>query len=297
MDFYFKRNLFRRKNHVKKFTEITSHQKNSIYLSTIKCIRNMSFNSKNPFLSNKRFSSNAVSKAEEVHQAQIIDYNQEMTISGTINKTAILFLILCGSAMITWWMAFNGLNAMLPTIGGAIVGLILVVIAAFRPQASPYLAPGYALFEGLFIGGISAIFEARFPGIVVNAVGATLVTFLVCLGLYKFKIVKVNEQFRSVVVAATLAIATYYLFSWLASLIFNFTPVHYGNSMMSIGISVFVIIIAALNLFLDFDQIEKGVQERMPKFMEWYGAMGLMVTLVWLYIEFIRLLSKLSSKN
>jgi len=90
MDFYFKRNLFRRKNHVKKFTEITSHQKNSIYLSTIKCIRNMSFNSKNPFLSNKRFSSNAVSKAEEVHQAQIIDYNQEMTISGTINKVYLL---------------------------------------------------------------------------------------------------------------------------------------------------------------------------------------------------------------
>jgi len=257
----------------------------------------MNFNSKNPFLSNKRFSSNAVSKAQEVHEAQIIDYNQEMSISGTINKTAILFLILCGAAMVTWWMAFNGMNAMLPTIGGAIVGLILVIISAFKPQYSPYLAPGYALFEGLFIGGISAIFEAMYPGIVINAVGATLVTFLVCLGLYKFKIVKVTEQFKSVVIAATLAIATYYLISWLASLIFNFTPVHYGNGMMSIGISVFVIIIAALNLFLDFDQIEKGVQERMPKFMEWYGAMGLMITLVWLYIEFIRLLSKLSSKN
>jgi uncharacterized YccA/Bax inhibitor family protein len=257
----------------------------------------MNFNSKNPFLSKDRFSSNAVSKAEELQQSQIIDYNQDMTISGTINKTAILFLILCASSTITWWMAFNGMNAMLPTIGGAIVGLILVVIAAFKPQASPYLAPGYALFEGLFIGGISAIFEAKFPGIVVNAVGATLVTFLVCLGLYKYRIVKVNEQFKSVVIAATLAIATYYLFSWLASLIFNFTPVHYGNGMMSIGISVFVIIVAALNLFLDFDLIEKGSEQRMPKYMEWYGAMGLMVTLVWLYIEFLRLLSKLASKD
>ncbi len=222
----------------------------------------MAFNSKNPFLSNKRFSSNAVSRAEEVHEAKIIDYNQEMTLSGTINKTAILFLILCGSAMVTWWMAFNGMNIMLPAIGGAVIGFILVLISAFKPQASPYLAPGYALFEGLFIGGISAIFEARFPGIVMNAVGATLVTFLVCLGLYKFRIVKVNEQFKSVVIAATLAIATYYLFSWLASLIFNFTPVHYGNGMMSIGISVFVIIVVALNLFLDFDLIEQGVQEK-----------------------------------
>lgn len=256
----------------------------------------MAFNSKNPFLSDKRFSSNAVSRAEEVHEAQIIDYNQEMTVSGTINKTAILFLILCGAAMVTWWMAFNGLNIMLPAIGGAIVGLILVLISAFKPQYSPYLAPGYALFEGLFIGGISAIFEAMYPGIVINAVAATLVTFLVCLGLYKFGIVKVTETFKSVVVAATLAIATYYLFSWLASLIFNFTPVHYGNGMMSIGISVFVIVIAALNLFLDFDQIEKGAQQRMPKYMEWFGAMGLVITLVWLYIEFLRLLSKLSKK-
>ena len=291
-------NLFRRKNHVKNFTENITLQKNYLYLITIKCIRTMNFNSKNPFLSNKRFSSNAVSKASDrVHEAQIIDYNQEMTVSGTINKTAILFLILCGSAMVTWWMAFSGMNAMLPTIGGAIVALILVVIAAFKPQASPYLAPGYALFEGLFIGGISAIFEAMYPGIVLNAVGATLVTFLVCLGLYKFKIVKVTEQFKSVVIAATLAIATYYLISWIVSMFTSFTPVHHGNGMMSIGISVFVIIIAALNLFLDFDQIEKGAQERMPKFMEWYGAMGLMVTLVWLYIEFLRLLSKLASKD
>ena len=111
------------------------------------------------------------------------------------------------------------------------------------------------------------------------------------------KLVKVTEQFKSVVIAATLAIATYYLISWVVSMFTSFQPVHYGNSMMSIGISVFVIIIAALNLFLDFDRIEKGVEQRMPKFMEWFGAMGLMITLVWLYIEFLRLLSKLSSKD
>lgn len=256
----------------------------------------MNFNSKNPFLNNKSFST-ATSKNSEVHQATIIDYNQEMTLSGTINKSLILFLLLSASAMVIWWMTFNGMNPIVPTFGGAIVGLILVVIAAFKPQYSPYLAPGYALFEGLFIGGISAIFEAKYPGIIVQAVSATLVTFLVCLGLYKYKIVKVTEQFKSVVVAATLAIATYYLISWLFSMFSSFTPVHHGSSMMSIGISVFVIVIAALNLFLDFDRIEEGVKEKMPKFMEWYGAMGLMVTLVWLYIEFLRLLSKLASRD
>tara|TARA_R110000868_G_scaffold26958_12_gene103184 strand:- start:3724 stop:4488 length:765 start_codon:yes stop_codon:yes gene_type:complete len=254
----------------------------------------MEFKSKNPFLNNKSFSA---TRKEQVHQATVIDYNQEMTLSGTINKTLLLFLLLTASAMVIWWMTFNGMNPIVPAFGGAIVGLVLVVISAFKPQYSPYLAPGYALFEGLFIGGISAIFEAKYPGIVIQAVGATFVTFIVCLGLYKFKIVKVTEQFKSVVVAATLAIATYYLISWVFSMFTSFQPVHYGNSMMSIGISVFVIIIAALNLFLDFDRIEKGVQEKMPKYMEWFGAMGLMITLVWLYIEFLRLLSKLSSKD
>lgn len=255
----------------------------------------MNFRSKNPFLNNKSFS--ATSRAEQVHEATVIGYDQEMTLSGTINKTLLLFLMLTASAMVIWWLTFNGMNPMLPAIGGAIMGLILVVISAFKPQYSGYLAPGYALFEGLFIGGVSAIFEVQYPGIVMEAVGATFVTFAVCLGLYKYQIVKVTEQFKSVVVAATLAIATYYLISWLFSLFTSYQPVHYGNSMVSIGISVFVIVIAALNLFLDFDRIEQGVQQRMPKYMEWFGAMGLMITLVWLYIEFLRLLSKLSSRK
>lgn len=255
----------------------------------------MNFKSKNPFLNNKSFS--ATSRAEQVHEATVIGFDQEMTISGTINKTILLFLLLIASAMVTWWMAFNGMNPILPAIGGAIVGLVLVVISAFKPQYSGYLAPGYALFEGLFIGGVSAIFEAQYPGIVIQAVGATFVTFGVCLGLYRFQIVKVTEQFKSIVVAATLAIATYYLISWLFSMFTSFEPVHYGNSIFSIGISVFVIVIAALNLFLDFDRIEQGVQQKMPKYMEWFGAMGLMITLVWLYVEFLRLLSKLSSKD
>lgn len=254
-------------------------------------------NSKNPFLNNKIFSSTALSKKEEVHTATIIDYNTEMTLSGTINKSFILFLLLSASAMVIWWLTFNGMNPLVPAISGAIIGFVLVLISMFKPQYSSYLAPAYALFEGLFIGGISAIFEIKYPGIVIEAVAATLVTFVVCLLLYKYKIVQVTEQFKSVVVAATLAIATYYLISWLFSMFTSFVPVHHGSSLMSIGISVFVIVIAALNLFLDFDEIENGVQRKLPKYMEWFGAMGLMITLVWLYIEFLRLLSKLYSRD
>ncbi len=250
-------------------------------------------NSKNPFFNTKSYKEND----EVTHDAVIVDYNQTMTVSGTINKSFLMLILLVASAAITWMMTFNGQNPIVLTIGGAVVGLVLVLISVFKPQYSAYLAPGYAIFEGLFIGGISAIFEVMYPGIVIQAVSCTFVTFMVCLGLYKYEIVKVNDRFRSVVVAATLAIATYYLISWLLSLFLNFQPVHHGNSMISIGISVFVIVIAALNLFLDFDQIEKGAQSKLPKYMEWYGAMGLMITLVWLYIEFLRLLSKLSSRD
>jgi uncharacterized YccA/Bax inhibitor family protein len=250
-------------------------------------------NSNNPFFKTKSFKENE----EVIHNTVVIDRNEAMTVSGTINKSFLMLILLISSAAITWTMAYNGQNPMVFTIGGAIVALILVLIASFKPQLSGYLAPGYAIFEGLFIGGISAIFEVMYPGIVIQAVSCTFVTFMVCFGLYKYQIVKVNDKFRSVVIAATLAIATYYLVSWLLSMFTSFQPVHYGNSWMSIGISVFVIVIAALNLFLDFDQIEKGVQQKMPKYMEWYGAMGLMITLVWLYIEFLRLLSKISSRD
>lgn len=250
-------------------------------------------NSNNPFFKTKSFTENN----ETVHEAVVIDYNDTMTVSGTINKSFLMLILLIASASITWMMTLSGQNPIVLTIGGAIVGTILVLIAVFKPQYSTFLAPGYAIFEGLFIGGLSAIFEVMYPGIVIQAVSCTFVTFMVCFGLYKYGVVKVNDKFRSVVIAATLAIATYYLISWLLSLFTSFTPIHHGNSMISIGISAFVIVIAALNLFLDFDQIEKGAQERMPKYMEWYGAMGLMITLVWLYVEFLRLLSKLSSRD
>jgi uncharacterized YccA/Bax inhibitor family protein len=252
----------------------------------------MELKSSNPFLKEKSFE-NTSRANDEV----ILVHQETMTVSGTINKSFTMLLMLLSTALVSWWLVGNGYNPMIFTLGGGIIGLVLVLIASFKPTTSPYTAPAYALFEGLFIGGLSAVFEAMYPGLVIQAVSATFVTFLVCFGLYKYQIVKVTETFRSVVIGATMAIFAFYLISWIASFFINFQPIHHGNSLMSIGISVFVIIIAALNLFLDFDMIEKGAQSRAPKYMEWFSAMGLMITLVWLYVEFLRLLSKLSSRD
>lgn len=243
--------------------------------------------SSNPFFKNKLFRSETLSYDEA-----------SMTVAGTLNKALLMLVVLVGSAAFTWTMIIQGLNVFGFIIGGAIVGFIAVLISSFKPQYSPVLAPAYAVCEGLFIGGLSAIFEMRYPGMVIQAVGATFMTFMVCAWLYRAKIVQVSQRFRSILIAATLAIFSYYLVTFILTFVFpNFTPIHYGNSLMSIGISLFVIVIAAMNLFLDFDQIERGAEARLPKYMEWFGAMGLMVTLVWLYIEFLRLLAKLNSRN
>lgn len=252
--------------------------------------------SNNPFFKTKSYTSRQETQVNTIHDSQVI-VHEPMTVEGTINKTALLFGILAITSTLTWYMASLGQNVSIMMIGGAVVGLILVLVAAFKPHLSSYLAPGYALFEGLFIGGLSYYFETMYPGIVIQAVSATFVTFAVCLALYKFRIVKVNQTFRSVVIASTMAILTYYVISFILNITGVYTPVHYGNSLMSIGISVFVIIIAAMNLFLDFDNIEDGVNNNQPKYMEWFGAMGLMITLLWLYIEFLRLLSKLASRD
>ena len=256
----------------------------------------MEFKSRNPFLKNKSFSDARV--VSEQRNSGTIEYFETMTVSGTMNKTFIMLVLLMAGATVPWWMPYQQINTMPFMIAGAILGLILFLVSAFKPQYSPWLAPAYAMAEGIFIGGLSAIFELMYPGIVIQAVGATLVTAMVCFALYRYNIVKVTQQFRSIVIAATLAIFTFYILSWILSLFMSgFTPITAGNSLLSIGITIFVIIVAALNLFLDFDFIERGAGQQMPKYMEWFGAMGLMVTLVWLYVEFLRLLSKLASRD
>ena len=258
----------------------------------------MEFKSKNPFLSNKSFTKGQTNVyTADGRPVEIIDYNNTMTVQGAINKTALLFTLLLAGAGLTLWMGLQGYNPWTLAITGFFAAFVLIIIGSVAPKTSPYVAPAYALFEGLFVGGLSSILELKYPGIALQAVAATFVTFGVCLALYRFGVVKVTEQFKSVVIASTLAIGTYYLISMLFYFIGGVSFFHHGNSLMSIGFSIFVIIIAALNLFMDFDMIEQGARQRNPKYMEWFGAMGLVITMVWLYIEFLRLLSKLQSRN
>lgn len=256
----------------------------------------MKLKSSNPLLKNDRFTKSGTATAYDAdgRPLEIIDFNNTMTVQGAINKSILLLVLLVASAVFTVGIVYTGTVGVYPlAIGGIIAALILMLIGGRKPEYLPYIAPGFAIFEGVFVGAISAIFELMYPGIVLQAVAGTFVTALVCFLLYRFKIVKVTEQFKSVVVAATLAIGTYYLISIGLSLFTGIRLFDHDNSLISIGFSVFVIVIAALNLFLDFDLMEEGAKRRLPKNMEWYGAMGLIATLVWLYIEFLRLLSKL----
>ena len=224
-----------------------------------------------------------------------------MSLNGTVNKAALMLVLLVAGAAFTW-SRFDGspesAQAVLPWIAvGAIGGLILALITIFKKTWSPVTAPIYAILEGLFLGGISAMFEVRFPGIVMQAVGLTFGTLFALLMAYRSGLIKATENFKLGVVAATGAIALVYIADLVAGLFGHSFGFLHNNSWLSIGISGFVVVIAALNLVLDFDFIESGVEHGAPKYMEWYAAFGLMVTLVWLYLEILRLLSKLQSRN
>ena len=223
-----------------------------------------------------------------------------MTIQGTVNKTGLLLLLTILSAAYTWGQFLNqgSSSAVLPWMGlGGIVGFILSLIIIFKKQSAPKLAPAYAVAQGLFLGGLSAQFEMSYPGIVLQAVGLTFGTLFCLLGAYKSGAIKVTENFKLGIAAATGGIMLFYL----ASFILSFFGVHlnsaFGNSPISILFSVGIVVIAALNLVLDFDFIETGAEQGAPKYMEWYAGFGLLVTLIWLYIEILRLLAKLQSRR
>jgi len=227
-----------------------------------------------------------------------------MTLNGTVNKTAFLLVLTLAGAMFTWSqfsaaVAAGNPGAMMPWVwGGAIGGFVVALVTIFKKQWVPVTAPLYAVLEGLFLGAISAIFEMRFPGIVMQAVGLTFGTLGALLVAYRSGLIKATENFKLGVVAATGGIALLYLVN-IGMRLFGFDGmgfIHEG-SLMGIAFSGFVVVIAALNLVLDFDFIEHGVEQGAPKYMEWYAAFGLLVTLVWLYLEILRLLSKLQSRN
>ena len=227
--------------------------------------------------------------------AGAIPTGETMTIQGTVNKTGLLLLFVVATAAWTWGLSHSPTpEAVYPWMfGGAIGGFVVALVTIFKKEWSPISAPIYALLEGLVLGGISAIFNRAYPGIAVQAISLTFGVMFVMLLAYKMRIVQATRGFKLGVIAATGGIAIVYAINMVMSLFFH-TQMSFLNAStpLGIGISLFVVIIASLNLIIDFDMIETGARMGAPKYMEWFGAFGLMVTLIWLYMEMLRLLSK-----
>lgn len=251
------------------------------------------FKSGNPTLSEKRFKDTVLD--------DVVTNENAMTVKGTLQKFGFLFLMTMGTAFYSWKEAAEGGNVAPLIIGGAIGGLVIAIVLMFKKEWSPYLAPLYALAEGLFVGAISAQYNYALasvaPNIIVNAVGLTFGTAIAMYLLYSFRIIKATQKFKAIVFTATAGIAIFYLIAFALSFFGITIPFLHEGSALGIGFSVFVVALAALNLILDFDMIEQGAELGAPKYMEWYGAFGLLVTIVWLYLEILRLLSKLSSRD
>jgi len=250
----------------------------------------MSMRTSNPALSSTTFSGlGRVARAEET-----------MSIQGATNKSLLLLLCVCLTASWIWGIFFKSGNpaAVMPyVVVGAIAGFIVALVTIFKPTYAGVTAPIYALLEGVVIGGISAIAEAQFPGIVIQAVGLTFGTCLALLLAYKSRLIQATEGFKRGIVAATGGIALFYIISLVLGLFGVHIPLVFGAGPVGIIFSLIVVTIAALNLVLDFDFIEQGAREGAPKYMEWYGAFALMVTLIWLYLEILRLLAKFRSRD
>jgi uncharacterized YccA/Bax inhibitor family protein len=230
---------------------------------------------------------------EKAFQGQVA-VGDAMTLQGTVNKTGVLLLCVVATSAWTWGLAHSPApqSAMPWVMGGLIGGLITAFVTIFKKNWAPFTAPLYALLEGLVLGGISAFFEKPYPGIAAQAVGLTFGTLFVMLFAYKTGVIRATERFKLGVIAATGAIAVFYLIAMVLGFFRVNVGILYSSSLGGIAFSLVVVVIAALNLVLDFDMIETGVRRGAPKYMEWYGAFGLMVTLIWLYLEMLRLLAK-----
>lgn len=243
------------------------------------------FESNNPVLKEKTFQSVAADHSNGV-----------MTINGTVAKMGFLLLMVMAAAIYSWGAEARLQNTMPFLLVGGIGGFILAVIIVIKKEWAPYLAPAYALAEGLFLGVLSAMYSGLYDGIVLQAVGLTFGTFIAMLILYRTRIIRATEKFRAVVLTATAGIAIFYLLAMVLH-IFNINmPFLHDSSMIGVIFSLVVVVVAALNLILDFDMIETGAAQGAPKYFEWYASFGLLVTLIWLYLEILRLLSKLNRR-
>jgi uncharacterized YccA/Bax inhibitor family protein len=244
--------------------------------------------------------------SEKIFNTTVYDQQQGvMTARGAMNKFGFLFLMVIAGAGFTWHLYNEGkAETMMPLmLVGVFGGLITALVITFKQTWAPFLAPLYGLLEGLFLGAISAImnemFKAKYPGLVMHSVGLTMGVAIAMFLLYNFRVIRATQRFKSIIMTATIGIGIFYLVSWIVRMFgveMEFMMIGNG-SMLGIGISLFVVAIAALNLILDFDMIEKGAEMGAPKYMEWYCAFALMVTIVWLYVEMLKLLSRFSSRD
>ncbi len=227
-------------------------------------------------------------------------HSQVMTVGGTISATGVLMVVLLAAAVVGWQTGpdnqgeVRGFPAL--ALVGILVGFACAIAVYFRPMWARFLAPIYAVGEGFFLGVISKAYDGYQNGIVVQAVGATLGVFAVMLVLYRTKIIKVTDKFRRIVITATMGLMVFYLFSFILNLFGGGVSFLHSTSLLSIGFSIFAAGLAAMNLAIDFDFIEKGAKQGLPKGMEWFAAFALVITLVWLYLELLRLLSKLQRR-
>jgi uncharacterized YccA/Bax inhibitor family protein len=245
------------------------------------------FTSNNPALKEKTFTNLAQAEAYA---------GPTMTLNGTIAKSAALFAIVVVFALFSWDLFFY-MGVPLPyLIAIPLVGVALAFLITFKKHLAAYIAPVYCALQGLFLGGVSGLLETQYPGIANQAMLLTLTIFGSMLLLYSTRVIKATERFKSIIITATFGIFCYYMLSWVLMLFGVEMALIHSSGIAGIVFSVFVVIIAAMNLILDFDTIEQGVAVGAPKYMEWYSAFGLTVTLIWLYIEILRLLSKINRR-
>jgi uncharacterized YccA/Bax inhibitor family protein len=220
--------------------------------------------------------------------------SEVMTVQGAVNKSYILMACVLGGAAYAWYALVTMGIAFYPMlIASSIIGFILALVTMFMPKYAGYTAPLYGVVEGIFLGVLSTLLETMFPGIVIQAVGLTLGVFFMMLAGYQMGYIRATEQFRSGVIMATGAVFLVYLVSWILRMFGTQIPYIHDGGLIGIGFSLVVVVIASLNLILDFDNFEEGAKDQLPKYMEWYAAFGLLFTLVWLYIEILNLLAKL----
>ena len=242
-------------------------------------------------------SGNPALRADTFTRVPSVVGHETMTIGGTVNKTAMSLAILFVAAMYVWGRGTAEGLPMGLVVGGFIGGFVVALVTVFKQTWAPYTTPLYAALEGLALGGISYLFEQRYPGIVAQAVFLTFGTLGALLFAYRSGIIRATENFKLGVFAATGGIGIVYLLSFVLGFVGINVPLIHSSGIFGILFSLFVVVIAALNLVLDFDFIEEGAERGAPKYMEWYGAFGLLVTLVWLYLEILRLLAKLQSRR